>query len=135
MTKRCDAIDSHVARRLRAARISAGISQEAVGGALGVTFQQIQKYETGANRVGAGKLARLAKLFNRPIGWFFEGAPGAEGAAEQPQPDLLAAVLSQHHGRSLLEAFLQIDQLADRAALVQVIRAMGQRPPLQQAAE
>jgi transcriptional regulator with XRE-family HTH domain len=65
-------IDRDVAKRLRLARIAAGVTQAAAAGHVGVTFQQLQKYETGTNRVTAGCLALLAQLYGQPIGWFFE---------------------------------------------------------------
>lgn len=75
-----DPVDQHVGRRLRLRRALLGLSQERLGELLGVTFQQIQKYERGANRIGAGRLWRLAALLDVPVAWFFEGLAEAEGA-------------------------------------------------------
>jgi transcriptional regulator with XRE-family HTH domain len=66
-------LDLHVAKRLRSARLQRNISQEIAAEALGVTFQQIQKYEKGTNRISASKLFELAGLYDVPIQWFFEG--------------------------------------------------------------
>lgn len=69
-------IDIQVAKRLRAARIQSGFSQEHAAETLGVTFQQIQKYEKGTNRITAAKLFQLARLYEKPIQWFFEDLDG-----------------------------------------------------------
>lgn len=66
-------IDATVSQRLRLARQEAGISQEVAGSIVGLTFQQIQKYETARNRISAGVLAIFAAAYKKPIGWFFEG--------------------------------------------------------------
>jgi transcriptional regulator with XRE-family HTH domain len=72
-TRQPSVIDREIAKRLRVARIAAGITQAAAADHVGVTFQQLQKYETGTNRVSAGCLKLLAQCYGRPIGWFFEG--------------------------------------------------------------
>lgn len=74
-----DAVDREVGRRLRLRRTLMGLSQERLGELLGVTFQQIQKYEGGTNRIGAGRLWRLARILEIPIGWFFEELERASG--------------------------------------------------------
>lgn len=72
-------VDTHVGKRLRLRRTLLGLSQEAVGSAIGVTFQQVQKYERGINRMGASRLYDFSKLLNIPVSYFFEGFQGAEG--------------------------------------------------------
>jgi transcriptional regulator with XRE-family HTH domain len=73
-TKKPSIIDRDIARRLRLARIAAGVTQEDAASHVGVTFQQVQKYEAGTNRVSAGCLALLAQVYGRPVGWFFESS-------------------------------------------------------------
>lgn len=68
-------IDEYVAERIRTARIASGMSQGELGGKLGISFQQVQKYENGTNRVSAGRLYHIAVIFDLPIPHFFEGAP------------------------------------------------------------
>jgi transcriptional regulator with XRE-family HTH domain len=78
-------IDCDVAKRLRFARLAAGITQATAAGHVGVTFQQLQKYEKGTNRVSAGCLALLAQAYGRPVGWFFEdGAIDIRPAIARP---------------------------------------------------
>ena len=71
------AIDQHVGARMRAARLEAGKSQTDVADAIGITFQQVQKYEKGTNRISAGKLHELSRLFDTPVQFFFDGMAGA----------------------------------------------------------
>jgi transcriptional regulator with XRE-family HTH domain len=87
---RISAVDIHVGRRVKMARLTSGISQEKLATALGVSFQQVQKYENGTNRVGPGRLHAIAKMLNVPVPFFFEGV-------EKPRQggrDVLAAVES-----------------------------------------
>jgi transcriptional regulator with XRE-family HTH domain len=71
--RRISAVDVHVGRRVRAARLLRSISQEKLAAAVGVSFQQIQKYENGSNRIGTGRLHAIAKLLDVPVTYFFEG--------------------------------------------------------------
>src|SRR6266542_6394650 len=70
-------IDKHVGSRVRMRRIMLAMSQEKLGAALGLTFQQVQKYEKGANRIGASRLQQLSQILQVPVEFFFEGAPNA----------------------------------------------------------
>lgn len=72
-TKRANSVDQHVALRLRAKREELGLSQTELAKAVGITFQQVQKYEYATNRISAGRLWQIAKLFKVPVGYFFEG--------------------------------------------------------------
>ena len=75
--KKPNPIDVHVGSRVRLKRTFVGMSQEKLGEKLGVTFQQVQKYEKGANRIGASRLQQIAAIFNTNVGFFFENAPGS----------------------------------------------------------
>lgn len=100
-------IDAHVALRLKAARLSAGLSQEQGAAHIGLTFQQLQKYEKGTNRISAGKLDMLAELYGKPVSWFFDGAPVPGRPNTQPQPrDLVAEMLTAWHGPELMASYL-----------------------------
>ncbi len=79
-------VDVHVGGRVRARRTLIGMSQEELGERVGLTFQQIQKYENGMNRIGAGRLWRFSLILGRPISWFFEGI----GERKRKVRDLLA---------------------------------------------
>jgi transcriptional regulator with XRE-family HTH domain len=86
--RKSQSFDHHIAARIRARRIVLGITQESLGKHLGVTFQQIQKYERGTNRISAGRLWQIAKLFNTPIEWFYDAMPagGIVAAEAMPEP-------------------------------------------------
>ena len=79
-------VDVHVGGRVRARRTLIGMSQIELGEHVGLTFQQIQKYENGMNRIGAGRLWRFSLILGRPISWFFEGI----GERKRKVGDLLA---------------------------------------------
>ena len=111
-------IDLHVARRLQAARKEAGISQEAAAAHIELTFQQVQKYERGKNRISAGKLAALAELYKKPIAWFF---PDGKGNG----PDLAAELLAAPHGADLARAYRQLDDDISRRAVTIVAEALA----------
>src|SRR3954465_1124880 len=81
-TKTANPIDAHVGSRLRTRRVELGMSQEKLGEAFGLTFQQVQKYEKGMNRMGASRLQHAADILGVPVSYFFEG--GADGPFESP---------------------------------------------------
>jgi transcriptional regulator with XRE-family HTH domain len=105
-----------------------GMSQEALGEKLGVTFQQIQKYEKGHNRIGAGRLYQVARTLGVPVGYFFENAgqaPQLEGVSmEAGAPDPLSFVASQE-GLELNLAFSQIADGATRRKIVDLVRTLA----------
>ncbi len=119
-------VDRHVGRRVCEKRIALGYNQSDLGRALGLTFQQIQKYEKGANRVSASKLWDIARFFKVDIGYFFEGlttaAPGmAEGEAEPFVHDFPATRQSMEIGRlapqlSVRQQKLVLDMMREMAA-------------------
>ncbi len=123
-------IDRLVGGRVRERRMRLVLSQEALAEALGVTVPQVQKYEKGVNRIGAGRLHRIAELLGVPISYFFEAhAPAEAGEAEaQPRPDP-----SLFAGRETLElamAFSRIARPEVRRALLDLARtAAGLSPP------
>jgi transcriptional regulator with XRE-family HTH domain len=80
--KSANAIDVHVGSRVRLRRMMLGLSQEKLGEHLGITFQQIQKYEKGTNRIGASRLQAIARVLSVPVAFFFEDAPGSGGEIE-----------------------------------------------------
>src|ERR1700687_6073491 len=86
-------IDKHVGSRVRMRRMMLSMSQEKLGDALGLTFQQVQKYEKGTNRMGASRLQHIAHILQVPVTFFFEGAPlqpgQPKGAGAAPSPAYL----------------------------------------------
>lgn len=122
---RSNPIDAHVGLRLLAARHASGLTQEIVAGRLNLSFQQIQKYEKGKNRISAGNLKRIADLYNRPITWFFEGAPTADAKPYGPQPrDLVAEMFTAHRGPELMTNYLAMKPLY-KAAVAQLAASLA----------
>lgn len=79
------AVDIHVGARVRMRRRTAGLTQQALADALGLTFQQVQKYERGANRISASKLYEIARFLSSPVSYFFEGLTGPEAGEGEDQ--------------------------------------------------
>ncbi|MGA8612710.1 MAG: helix-turn-helix transcriptional regulator [Xanthobacteraceae bacterium] len=125
MPKRADAFDISVGKRVRAYRISLGMSQSALAEKVGVTFQQIQKYENGINRMAAGRLKRVAAVLGLPIAALLgENKSGGNGNTD----DLLTEILSQPYATRLLRAFRAIKPAKERRALVKLAERMGRNP-------
>ncbi len=117
MPRRPSSIDKHVGARLRAARLGAGKSQSQVANAIGITFQQVQKYELGANRISAGTLHELSRLFDRPVQFFFDGlsnvVPGRR-ASKDIGVDPLTRFGGTSDGMKIVRAFEKADPLLSR---------------------
>ena len=103
-------VDVHVGRRLRAIRKGAGLSMDAVATQLGITYQQLQKYETGANRISASMLYELGHALRTPVAQFYSGLPAISGPREGDALSVyrIADVLSTPGGKDLIEAFLDM---------------------------
>jgi transcriptional regulator with XRE-family HTH domain len=123
-------VDAHVGRAVRVRRRLRGLSQQALGERIGLTFQQIQKYESGANRISASALHAIAGALEVPVASFFEGLPGA-GDAAGAETALTARMLGAPGGLALAEAWLDLPPgpLRHRlAALVQTTAAALRAP-------
>ena len=114
-----DPVDVAVGARIRLLRKMRGLSQQALAEAAGVTFQQIQKYERGANRVSASMLARIAETLRAPVSELFGETEGS-GAIDE-----VAALLAQPGAIELLRAFSELPRGAARAALVDFVQALN----------
>jgi transcriptional regulator with XRE-family HTH domain len=121
-TKAATPVDFEVGRRVRLERLKAGLSQTALAEQIGVTFQQVQKYENGTNRVAPGRLSQIARILNLPISSFFEIE--AKGA-NQPSS---AAILGRPHVLRLIQAF---DNLPDnlQAAVLHFVEVLASTKP------
>jgi transcriptional regulator with XRE-family HTH domain len=124
MRKSAHPTDKHVGARIRARRMEMDITQSDLGNALGLTFQQVQKYEKGANRISASRLQLIAETLQVELPFFFEGLPGASPSAV-PAPDFVAAFISSTDGLALAKAFVKISDVHVRRAIVALVRAMA----------
>ncbi len=130
MKKSTGSIDKEVGSRVRMRRISIGMSQEKLGDLLGLTFQQVQKYEKGTNRVSASRLQQIATLLGVEVGFFYEGAsqvPGGSGAVDR-QAVLLAEVSSSSEGVRLINSFVRISDPIVRRRLADLAEGIAQLP-------
>lgn len=127
--KQPNPIDVHVGGRVRLRRMMLGMSQEKLGDQLGITFQQIQKYEKGTNRIGASRLQHIARVLTVPVSFFFEDAPGAEpadeGLAEQNSASFVVDFLSTSEGIQLNRAFVKIRDPKLRRKIIDLVRAIA----------
>ncbi|MBD9374042.1 helix-turn-helix transcriptional regulator [Rhizobium sp. ARZ01] len=127
--KKPNPIDIHVGSRIRLRRTMLGMSQEKLGENLGITFQQIQKYEKGTNRVGASRLQNISSILNVPVSFFFEDAPGDSGnqpgMAEASSSNYVVDFLSSSEGLQLNRAFVKIADPKVRRKLVDLVKALA----------
>jgi transcriptional regulator with XRE-family HTH domain len=119
-------IDRHVGARIRHKRMMLGISQEALGDALGVTFQQVQKYEKGMNRVGASRLQAIANFLEVPVSYFFEGGnSGTSRTSHSSGRDQVLDLIATREGIRLNRAFAAIKDARVRAKIVSMLEALA----------
>jgi len=123
-------VDKHVGSRVRMRRLMVGMSQEKLGEALGLTFQQIQKYEKGTNRIGASRIQQISEILQVPVSFLFEGSPGISGAehfSTAPSPTYIADFLATAEGLALVRAFTLIPDIKLRRAIVDMVELIGAR--------
>jgi transcriptional regulator with XRE-family HTH domain len=127
------ALDRYVGTRMRVRRLEVGMSQEKLGEALGITFQQVQKYEKGTNRVSISRLHQIAQALETPLSYFYEGGAdgaGADGSFADPE---LAGVASDflklNEGRALMRSFVAMTTVQRRQVLDFVRQLTGDAGP------
>lgn len=122
-------IDKHVGSRVRMRRMMVGMSQEKLGESLGITFQQIQKYEKGTNRIGASRLQQISIVLGVPVAFFFEGAPTLspehEGFSEASSPTFVNDFLATSDGLALTRSFMRISDGKIRRRIVDLVSAIA----------
>jgi transcriptional regulator with XRE-family HTH domain len=131
MTKKTpNPIDKHVGSRVRMRRMMVGMSQEKLGDALGLTFQQVQKYEKGTNRIGASRLQQISHILQVPVAFFFEGAPHVPGGTEEnfngaPSPAYVSDFLATSDGLALTKSFMRIKDQKLRRRIVDLVEQIA----------
>jgi transcriptional regulator with XRE-family HTH domain len=131
---RINPIDKHVGSRVRMRRLMLDMSQTDVADALGLTFQQVQKYEKGVNRIGASRLQHVSQILQVPVAFFFEGAPRALGLPDPPavgaeSPAYVNEFMSTSDGLALVRAFTRIHDRKLRHAIVALVEGITSEPP------
>jgi transcriptional regulator with XRE-family HTH domain len=129
-------VDVHVGTRVRYRRMIVGMSQEKLGEKMNLTFQQIQKYEKGTNRIGASRLFQLSKILDVPVGYFFEDAfanasptHAMQGLHEPEQEGYLLDFLNSREGLDLNKAFAKIQDPKVRRRVIDLVRALSEEKP------
>jgi transcriptional regulator with XRE-family HTH domain len=133
-------IDRHVGSRVRMRRVLLGMSQEKLGEALGLTFQQIQKYEKGTNRIGASRLQQISRTLNVPPSFFFDGAPLQEdqvaengvtqfAAAEPSSSTFVIDFIASAEGLHLNKAFARIQDPKVRKRIIDLVASLADDEP------
>jgi transcriptional regulator with XRE-family HTH domain len=121
-----NAIDKHVGSRLRMRRMMLGMSQEKLGEAFSLTFQQVQKYEKGVNRMGASRLQHAADILQVTVPFFFEGAPGGhELSTTAPSLTYVNEFVYSEDGMRLIRAFMRIARPAVRRRIVELVQEIA----------
>jgi transcriptional regulator with XRE-family HTH domain len=130
-TKAPNPVDRYVGSRVRMRRIMLGMSQEKLGEALGLTFQQVQKYEKGTNRVGASRLQQISEILQVPVSFLFEGGPSgaanAGGFSAGTSPSYVSDFLATSEGLALTRAFTRISDAKLRRSIVEMVEQIAMR--------
>lgn len=123
-------VDSHVGSRVRLRRTMLGLSQEKLGEALGLTFQQVQKYERGVNRIGSSRLYELSRILDIPVSFFFDGLNGEAAAAIQGMAEKLAEPfeadqLNRRETLEVVRAYYRISNPGVRRRVFDLIKSLA----------
>ena len=125
MTKKANPIDGQVGNRVRIRRMLIGMSQEKLGDLLGLTFQQVQKYEKGINRIGAGRLFEISRILDVPIDFFYDGVgPSSDGHGETSAP--VMEFVSSSEGLQLSLAFMKIKDPKVRKRMLDLMKSLAE---------
>lgn len=132
-TKAPNPVDKYVGSRVRMRRIMLGMSQEKLGEALGLTFQQVQKYEKGTNRIGASRIQQISRILQVPVSFLFEGGPGGsvdgDGFNDAVSPSYVSDFLATSEGLALTRAFTRISDSKLRRSIVDMVEQIAAREP------
>lgn len=129
--KQPNPVDIHVGGRLRMRRMLVGMSQEKLGEALGLTFQQVQKYEKGTNRIGASRLYNISQILSVPVNFFFENIPDGHGGANQfgytenSSDNFAYDFMNSAEGFQLGQAFSMIKDVRIRRRIIDLVRSLS----------
>lgn len=125
VTKKANPIDAQVGNRVRIRRMLIGMSQERLGDLLGLTFQQVQKYEKGVNRIGAGRLFEIARILGVPIDFFYDGVGTSGESAPESAPPVMEFV-SSGEGLQLSLAFMKIKDPKVRKRVLDLVKSLAE---------
>jgi transcriptional regulator with XRE-family HTH domain len=127
--KQANPVDARVGHRVRLRRMLMGMSQERLGELLGLTFQQVQKYEKGVNRIGAGRLFEIASILGVPVSFFYEDAESAAmrapGFSENDESGSVMEFISSGEGLQLTLSFMRIKDSKVRRRILELVRELA----------
>src|SRR6516162_1786501 len=130
--KSLNPVDKHVGGRVRMRRLMLAMSQEKLGDALGLSFQQVQKYEKGTNRIGASRLQQISHILQVPVAFFFESAPNLHRSTDRikdaPSPSYVSDFLATPEGLLLTKAFMRINEPKLRRRIVDLVEQIAGGP-------
>lgn len=121
-----NAIDKKIGQRVRSRRLEIGMSQERLAELLGVTFQQVQKYEKGVNRIAASRLHDIGASLDMPVARFFEGLAGRSVGVAEPRQDFVDDVLATPEGAQLMALFASIKNIRVRRRVLELVKALAE---------
>jgi transcriptional regulator with XRE-family HTH domain len=124
--KQANPIDIQVGNRVRIRRMLIGMSQERLGDLLGLTFQQVQKYEKGVNRIGAGRLFEVSRILNVPVDFFYEGVAAQLAGNEQESTPPVMEFVSSGEGLQLSLAFMKIKDTKVRKRVLDLVKSLSE---------
>jgi transcriptional regulator with XRE-family HTH domain len=124
--KQANPIDIQVGNRVRIRRMLIGMSQERLGDLLGLTFQQVQKYEKGVNRIGAGRLFEVSRILNVPVDFFYEGVAAQLAGNEQESAPPVMEFVSSGEGLQLSLAFMKIKDTKVRKRVLDLVKSLSE---------
>lgn len=131
MKKQPNPVDKHIGSRVRMRRLMLSMSQEKLGDALGLTFQQVQKYEKGTNRIGGSRIHQMSGILQVPPAFFFEGAPPTNGKGhsmkDAPPSTYVQEFLASSDGLALIKAFMTIRVPKLRRSIVNLVEEIAER--------
>jgi transcriptional regulator with XRE-family HTH domain len=123
--KRSNLTDKHVGSRVRMRRLMLHVSQGRLANALGVTFQQVQKYEKGTNRISASRLQQISDFLKVPVLFFFEGAPNSDAKGSVEYPGYVMTFFATSDGLALASAFMQIRKAKLRHSIIDMVEQLA----------
>jgi transcriptional regulator with XRE-family HTH domain len=126
--KSANPTDAYVGKRVRMRRMMLGMSQTDLAKGVSLTFQQIQKYEKGTNRIGASRMQQFANILAVPVAFFFEGAPGSfkQNGDTSPSPAYVDDFLATHDGLAIVKAFTKIGNAKTRRKIVDLVEQIAE---------
>jgi transcriptional regulator with XRE-family HTH domain len=128
-SKALNPTDLHVGKRVRMFRVKAGISQTDLAQHLGITFQQVQKYEKGINRISSSRLQKISELLDIPVAALFEDLPGAKRNSADHPLDEFVEFLGTTLGQRLVQGFMKVHDKGVRTHLVRLIEGIAEHTP------